>query len=246
MGIISGSSRLPEFSLGEKCAITGFLLILGLGYLFAVGNIFVAFRMADGEGGLSVRDIRIHFHGDRTKTRLMTALQGSMKDYVDSEEQTATIRAWIEEGKEEEVFHEKVRPILEGNCVGCHSPEGDASFAPFTGYDEVLRYAEPDRGVPVPKLIQSSHIHLFGMGLVFFCLAGIFSLSGVESTLKTILLASPFVFILLDVASWWLTKLAPGFGFLVVLAGAGLGLSFAGQFFISLYEIWRGGSSTSG
>ncbi|MFH1007319.1 MAG: hypothetical protein V1800_07445 [Candidatus Latescibacterota bacterium] len=246
MGMLSGSSRLPEFSFGEKCAITGFLLLLGLGYLFAVANIFVGFRMADGEAGMSVQDIRIHFNGDPTKTRLMTALQGSMMDYVDGEEQTATIGAWIAQGKDQEVFREKVNPILESNCVECHSPEGDASLPSFTSFDDVLKVAEPDHGVSIPRLIQSSHIHLFAMGLVFFCLAGIFSLSGVGSALKTVLLAAPFVFILLDVGSWWLTKLAPGFGFLVILAGAGLGVSFACQFFISLYEIWRGEGATSG
>ncbi len=48
----------------------------------------------------------------------------------------------------------------------------------------------------------------------------------------------PFLFLFIDVASWWLTKFSPHFAWLVILGGTGLGLSLTYMWFISLYQMW--------
>ena len=48
----------------------------------------------------------------------------------------------------------------------------------------------------------------------------------------------PYLFLLVDIASWWLTKLDPHFALLVIFAGTGLGISFAYMWTISMYQMW--------
>ena len=67
----------------------------------------------------------------------------------------------------------------------------------------------------------------------------IFSLAaGVPKPLKVAAIITPYVFLLVDIASWWLTKLNPYFAWLVIIAGAAMALSFAFMWTVSMYEMW--------
>lgn len=35
-----------------------------------------------------------------------------------------------------------VKPIIEANCISCHSPGGAASFQPWTSYDQVKNHID--------------------------------------------------------------------------------------------------------
>jgi len=48
----------------------------------------------------------------------------------------------------------------------------------------------------------------------------------------------PFVAIFTDILAWFFTKWDPHYAYIVVTAGALLGVAWAGQIGISLYQIW--------
>ena len=48
----------------------------------------------------------------------------------------------------------------------------------------------------------------------------------------------PYVFLLVDIISWWLTKLNPMFAWLVIFAGAGMAVSFVFMWAVSVLEMW--------
>jgi hypothetical protein len=48
----------------------------------------------------------------------------------------------------------------------------------------------------------------------------------------------PYVFLIIDISSWWLTKLNPNFAYLVILGGGAMALSFAFMWVVSMYEMW--------
>jgi hypothetical protein len=48
----------------------------------------------------------------------------------------------------------------------------------------------------------------------------------------------PYVFLIADILSWWLTKLHPMFALLVIIAGVGMGASFVYMWIISMLEMW--------
>ncbi|TXL02034.1 hypothetical protein BMR02_00270 [Methylococcaceae bacterium HT1] len=48
----------------------------------------------------------------------------------------------------------------------------------------------------------------------------------------------PYAFLIIDILSWWLTKLSPMFASLIMVAGAGMGVSFAFMWIVSMKEMW--------
>jgi hypothetical protein len=48
----------------------------------------------------------------------------------------------------------------------------------------------------------------------------------------------PYLSILADIGSWWLTKFDPVFGAVVVVGGAIMGLSLAAQILLAVSEMW--------
>jgi len=50
----------------------------------------------------------------------------------------------------------------------------------------------------------------------------------------------PFIGLVLDVSSWYFTKLYNPFDWVVMIAGGVIGLSFAYMWFVSMYQMWIG------
>ena len=48
----------------------------------------------------------------------------------------------------------------------------------------------------------------------------------------------PYAFLIIDILSWWLTKLSPMFASLIMVAGGGMGASFAFMWVVSMKEMW--------
>jgi len=96
-----------------------------------------------------------------------------------------------------------------------------------------------DTGVSVYTLIRVSHIHLFGITFIFFIMGFVFSHALIKPIwLKCVVIGIPFLAIILDIMSWYLTKLHPGFAWVVYLGGIGMALSFAFMWITSIYQMW--------
>jgi hypothetical protein len=57
-------------------------------------------------------------------------------------------------------------------------------------------------------------------------------------TLKRIIVVIPFLSMLIDTLSWFMTRNNPSFAYVVVASGALMGLSMGAQIIISLYQMW--------
>jgi hypothetical protein len=55
---------------------------------------------------------------------------------------------------------------------------------------------------------------------------------------KRIAVVIPFVAMLLDILSWFLTKTVASFAYVVVLSGALMGMSMGIQILLSIYQMW--------
>jgi hypothetical protein len=55
---------------------------------------------------------------------------------------------------------------------------------------------------------------------------------------KCVAIGMPYVFLLVDILSWWLTKLNPMFAWLVIIAGIGMAISFLFMWTVSVLEMW--------
>ncbi|MGR9088454.1 MAG: hypothetical protein ACU841_15495 [Gammaproteobacteria bacterium] len=221
-----------------KVLFTGYLCTVGIGYFFALVQILFTHGMADGEFGLSIDDIVYSYYGNRSGTVLETKLNGSMKDKA-PEHERFVIMQWIRDGADAEDYKSSgVDKIIESRCVMCHNK--DASGIPdFTAFEPLKALTAQDEGATFASLTRVSHIHLFGISFIFMFVGIIFSFAETTTTrYKCVAIGMPYVFLVADIMSWWLTKVHPMFAWLVILAGMGMGVSFMFMWVTSILEMW--------
>ena len=230
------SLNLPNMGLSVRVLFTGYLLAIGLGLLMAGLQIMLTHGMADGEMGLSLDDIVYSYYGNRGNSKLEGKLNGSMKDMA-PESIRAEFIEWARQGAPEDVYENKIKGLKEKFCSGCH---GTVPGLPeFNSYEQLLEVAQTDSGASVSSLTRVSHIHLFGISFIFMFVGLIFSFAvGIPRWLKVIALATPFVFLIVDVLSWWLTKWYPAAAWLTIIGGFGYSLASTYMWFTSMYQMW--------
>lgn len=214
------------------------LIVLGIGYVFALIQIYEVHAGKDGRRGVSVEDIRIAYSGSKADTRLEIALKGPMAGML-PENEREQIFGWVRRHKASQTAYDAdIRSIVEARCQGCHN--GTNPHIPsLLNYDEVTKMVMLDTGVSIGTLVRVSHIHLFGITFIFAFMGLIFCHAHMRShILKNAIIATPFIAIILDIASWWLTKVSTPFAYVVVGGGALMGISFAVQWLVSMYQMW--------
>lgn len=228
--------NLPRLSLPLRCLFTGYLLVVSVGLLTSALQILLTHGMADGKFGLSVDDIVYSYYGNRENSKLEVKLNGTMKDKADTHDRAAIIH-WVRMGSPEDVWQRDIQPIVNRNCISCHG--GIPGLPNFTTYEGLKEKAHIDEGASIEDLARVSHIHLFGIAFIFFFVCSIFSLSvGVPPKLKALVIATPFMFLLVDILSWWLTKWYPTFAYTTIVGGLLYNLAAAFMILTSLYQMW--------
>jgi len=229
--------RFYDCTLNEKLLYSSFLLLAGLAYLMALAYLYTSFDNIDGKPGLSVEDIAENYYGNRSGTRLESAIRGPMAGYIETGQRSHIVK-WLKSGAPKEEFKRTIQPILNERCVKCHSAASGLDIPDFTSYEGVKQVANVDTGVSLHSLMKVSHIHLFGIGLVALGIGLIFRFALLPSWFQHSLTLLPFVAIFTDIAAWFLTKWDPIYAYTIIIAGGLLGLSWALQILISLYQIW--------
>jgi hypothetical protein len=228
-------SALP---MSTRMVYTMTLLVLGTGYLFAMLQVFFSHAGLDGNpNSISAEDIRIAYHGSDSDTRLETALKGPMAGMLPSEER-AVIFSWVKSGTKKEVYEQTVKPIVESRCLMCHDGS-NPNMPKLSSYEDITKLTARDEGATIPTLVRVSHIHLFGITFIFFIVSSIFAHAYMKPLwLKCVVIVLPFLTILTDIFSWYLTKLVPGFAWFIIGSGALMGMSFAIQWVMSIWQMW--------
>ena len=163
-----------EMPYSQRVLFTATLLMLGLGYLFALIYIFDTYagRAGDNPLMLSYQDIVVGYSGNGQGSVLESALGGPMRDMLPYAE-SATITGWLRNGASSEGFDSEVGPIVAKRCLVCH--DGSNPHIPnLTGYDNVKKVTSADTGPSIVTLVRVSHIHLFGITFIFFIITFIF------------------------------------------------------------------------
>ncbi len=226
-----------ELPLSLRTLFTSALIILGVGYLFAMVHVYNSHAGRDGEPGLTIQDLAIAYSGNKDATKLEAALFGPMSGMLPNDERNSVVR-WVRGGADPKEYEDSVKTVLEKRCATCHNGS-NPHITPLTDYKEVAGLAELDTGIDLFTLVRVSHIHMFGITFIFFVMGQIFSHAYVRPVwFKSVVIATPFVAILLDVGSWYLTKLNPSFAWVVLVGGGLMGMSFAFQWVVSMYQIW--------
>ena len=235
----NNEKTLATLPLQLKSLFTGYLLAIGLGLLMAGTQIMMTHGMADGKVGLSVDDIIYSYHGNHDgdmASKLVAKLYGSMKENAPAEARLELLK-WADAGAPAKDWESKIKPIIVENCSACHANmPGLANIEEKSVMDQMTKR---DEGATFATLTRVSHIHLFGIAFIFFFVGWIFTYAtGFSQIVKSILIATPFAFLIVDVVSWWLTKLTPGFAWLIMIGGFVYSMASTVMIFTSLYQMW--------
>jgi hypothetical protein len=234
-----GYRHYSELPYSQRVLYTATLLVLGLGYLFALLNIY--FTYAGRAGGnpmlLTINDIVVAYSGSGKGSRLEGALVGPMSTMLPPDER-AVVLTWAQGGANRAIYEKDVRPLFDKRCMTCH--DGSNPHLPnLSGYDNLKKVTEKDTGANISTLVRVSHIHLFGLPFIFFIVGLMYSHAYVRPVwLKCSIIAAPFIAIVADVSSWYFTKLYHPFAWVVVGGGALMALSFALMWLTTMHQIW--------
>jgi hypothetical protein len=212
--------------------------MMGIGYVTALSYLFLVDVEPHQQMGMGlVAGISMKYHGTHGGgTRLESALRGVMADKVDPEDRDRVLH-WIHMGASA-AGYEAIKPIFEKNCVACHNASSGLPVPSLTDLQEIQKVTEIDAGPSIAQLARVSHVHLFGISIIFLLTGAIFSLSETPTWLRISLVVVPYLSILADIGSWWITKFDPAFAIIVIIGGGVMGLALAGQVLISLWEMW--------
>lgn len=237
-------SHYSDLPYSLRVLFTAALLVIGMGYLFAMVYIFATYAPKDGNpNSLSYEDIVIGYSGSGEDSRLESALRGPMRSMLPAED-TASIISWVRAGADRPAYDNQIRPIVDKRCLACHDGS-NPHLANLNGYDNLHKATEKDTGPAVMTLVRVSHIHLFGLSFIFFIVGLIFSHAYVRPIwLKCLVVALPFAAIGVDVLSWYIVKHYHPFAYVVMLGGAAYGASFAFMWVVSMYQMWFSGRPT--
>jgi len=235
-GSMAGAS-LRTLPIPMRVLFSCFLLTVGLGFLAAIYYLFLQDVDPHRKMGMALTpSVAAKYYGERGNTRLESALRGSMSGRIGAAEREPLI-AWLRAGAAREGFA-AVKPILDRNCVACHRADSGLPVPPLTTFEEVRRVAPLDTGYSLLQLARVSHVHLFGISIIFLLTGLIFALSEISWKWRAPILALPYLAIWADIGSWWITKYEPVFAWVVVIGGVLMGLALAAQIFVSLWEMW--------
>lgn len=230
--------RFQDISVSEKMLYSLFLMTIGIGYLFALTHMYYTHQMRDGQPGISIQDVMIAYYGSQNQTRLGSAINGGpMEPNLKSANDKETILAWLSTGKSKTTFEQSIAPILAKDCTFCHNPNINPGLPNLTTYEGVMEVAS-SKAASLPGLVKVSHIHLFGIAFILLFVGRIFIYCRMDITIKRIIVVIPFLSMLIDTLSWFVTRNNPSFAYVVVASGAMMGLSMGAQITISLYQMW--------
>ncbi|MBI1415638.1 MAG: hypothetical protein GC146_00275 [Limimaricola sp.] len=226
-----------DFPQSLRNLFSAALITLGLGYVFAMIQVYETHAGLDGNPGINANDIAIAYSGNVNTSRLTTALLGPMSGNAPSRERRA-IMDWATDGADKAQYEASIKTIIDNRCLRCH--DGSEAGAPLmVTYEQLAEFAKPDTGMSLATLVRVSHIHLFGMTFIFFIMGFIFSHARVRPAwLKHVAMIGPFAMMITDIGSWYLTKLNPEFAWIIIGSGAIMGMCFAVEWCVSFYQIW--------
>jgi hypothetical protein len=130
---------------------------------------------------------------------------------------------------------------------GVEAPEGPGSARPPKRGDlfsdlTAKESAEPRAFYKDPQFVWTlkwSHIHLFGMNMIFILLGGVTLLLHLDAVTRAWLIALPFAGVVIDISAVWLKVfVSPHFFWLHLPGGGVFGGVFLVVFFRALWEMW--------
>jgi hypothetical protein len=132
----------------------------------------------------------------------------------------------------------QIAAIVEARCARCHNEGsgGQASQLPLESWEHIHEYCEVETagsGMSLPKLAQTTHVHLFGFAILYGLTGLIVSFTSYPGWVRAILAPLPLLAQIVDIGCWWLARSDPGFASVILVTGSVVAVSLFGQIVLS-------------
>lgn len=211
--------RLNTLNFHARLGLSGFLITVILGALSAATLIGLVYSKHDS--GFQIPEM------DKVKAKysdpmLIGSMKTSMYKHVTEDGDIEIVAQWIRDGAQEDAFfQDEVMYIMEADCQKCHSRTSEMSGAinsmPFSNYEDILKYTE--KGYSWTHMAKTAHTHLFGISVFLVIVSLAMAFSSYTATIKTLLIATGWIALWLDISSWWLAKFSDLFAYMIAVSG---------------------------
>jgi hypothetical protein len=145
----------------------------------------------------------------------------------------------VEEGGKR---YARVQAIFQARCVRCHRADagGPAAQYPLDSFERIKAYTHPERSgaMSLPKLAQTTHVHLLGFSMLFAITGLIFTFTSYPLALR--LIFGPFTLLaqIADISCWWLGRADPNLARLIAVTGGLVAMGLIIQVVGSLFNMF--------
>ncbi len=140
----------------------------------------------------------------------------------------------------------KVHSLIETRCTRCHaeSKAGPEAAYPLEDFDQVAVYLprEKSGGMSLPKLTQSTHVHLLGFSMLWALTGLAFACTRYWGWVRAIFGPWTLVAQIADIGCWWLAWKYPQAAVAIRYTGMLVGVGLAVQIVGTLFDLfgWTG------
>jgi hypothetical protein len=229
---------LPLSVSALRIAYTLFLVSVGFGLVQAQLYLLLSIRTSQGQWFPSPQDIANHFYVKKIPL-LKKAIDGNMSEYIDSNDDRQALYQWMKAMAPRNVYEKRIKEILEDSCVECHAPNEEAFFADFTKYEGIQKVAIFSYVPYLRARLRISHPHMLAIPLFMLPIVLGLLFTPLKTNWKIALMALPFLGVLLDISSWFLTMVFPWGAWFILLGGGMTAFSVVLAILLNLYFLWR-------
>ncbi len=217
----------PLPRLGLICIV---LTLLG-GTLAAGTHTLLHHQNRDERAGLTIDDIKAHYHGIATTAPLLESLRSGHPRTLQSDDRQTLIE-WLRSNSISTDYDNldlgdaAPSEIIAENCLECHSRSSSgpdtAPDIPLDYFDDVepLSVSRDIQPVSIEILAASTHTHALALSALTLVLCWLALHTAWPRPLVGTLVALTGVGLLADIASWWLTRQWIGFAWVIAIGGA--------------------------
>lgn len=222
--------RLRSLGPAARLGVAGAVLTLLGGS--AASGLYLALHHdnRDERAGLTIDDIRAHYHGIQTLAPLPESLRAGHPETLDPALRTALLQ-WIDSPRMSQDYDNldlgDLAPaeIIAAECLACHTRQSTGPDAapqiPLEYWDDVRALAVSRSVQPVSMeiLAASTHTHALALATLTLVMSALTVLTSWPRRVVGAALALAGLALLADIGSWWLARrFEPA---VYVIAGAG-------------------------
>jgi hypothetical protein len=211
---------------------------------YVVSGIYMSwhYEKRDGVEGLTLDDIRGHYHGVSVPSPLIEALDADHPPELPDRERQLLLD-WLRDPStlsqrfdDFDLGEDAPAEIIATNCISCHarSASGDDAYPrlPLEYFDDISPLAVSREISPVPTdiLAMSQHTHAPVMAVILMVVALLAAMTRAPRALIGLVVFAGAAGLLADMSAWWLSRLDDRWVYAIVVGGFAyaLGTGLAG------------------